>query len=230
MDKAQLESLLTRIDIWLLVFGIIVVIGVAGESFWGIRHWWNSRKLQVIQHAEEQSRGVEIAQLHKETAAANESAEKERLARIELEQQLVPRRLTANQRERLVGSLHGFTGGVTIVSPMLDPEATDFGDDFEVALKAAGWETLRIRDFITVKTGVSVGAFIGSGPLPGIRRLHEALNAAGIANNEVVIGEDEEQSTAPNFQAGYIYLLVKRKAQPQIRNSGNSGRGRDDHR
>jgi hypothetical protein len=85
MDKAQLETLLTRIDIWLLVFGIIVVIGVAGESFWGIRHWWNSRKLQVIQQAEEQSREAKIAQLRKEAAEIGKDAAgaKERAAKAE---------------------------------------------------------------------------------------------------------------------------------------------------
>jgi hypothetical protein len=158
----------------------------------------------------------EAALAEQHAAEANRTAERERLARVRLEQQLAPRRLTAVQRAKLVDSLGGFTGGATIVSPILDPEATDFGDDLDVALRAAGWETLRVRNFLTVKTGVSVGSFTGSRPLPGIKRLHEALSAAGIENDEVVIGTDEENTTSPHFQAGYIYLLVKRKPQPHI--------------
>jgi hypothetical protein len=62
MDKAQLDTLLGRIDVWLLIFGVVVVVGVAGESFFGIRHWWNSRKLQAIQRAED------LNQEHRELA------------------------------------------------------------------------------------------------------------------------------------------------------------------
>ena len=45
MDKAQIQAALEHIDVWLLVFGIIVVIGVGGESFFGIRHWWNGPQI-----------------------------------------------------------------------------------------------------------------------------------------------------------------------------------------
>ena len=74
MDKAEIEALLARIDVWLLVFGIIVVVGVAGESFFGIRHWWNSRKLQTIQRAEERTHEEEIARLNKEAGEARKTA------------------------------------------------------------------------------------------------------------------------------------------------------------
>jgi hypothetical protein len=92
MDKSELETLLSKIDIWLLVFGVIVVIGVAGESFFGIRHWWNSRKLQSLQQLENDTQRAEIVRLSKETAdanvrasEANQKAEEEKLARIKLE-------------------------------------------------------------------------------------------------------------------------------------------------
>lgn len=76
MDKSELEALLARIDVWLLIFGVIVVIGVAGESFFGIRHWWNSRKLQRIQNAESAAQREEIARLNREAGEARNSAAK----------------------------------------------------------------------------------------------------------------------------------------------------------
>jgi hypothetical protein len=76
MDKAGLEALLARIDIWLVVFGAVVVVGVAGESFFGVRHWWNSRKLQALQNAESEAQHGEIARLNNETAKARDSAAK----------------------------------------------------------------------------------------------------------------------------------------------------------
>ena len=85
MDKSQLEALLGKIDVWLLVFGAVVVIGVAGESFFGIRHWWNSRKLQAIQASEEQEREETIARLNREAADLHKQVEDERTARFEAE-------------------------------------------------------------------------------------------------------------------------------------------------
>jgi hypothetical protein len=69
MDKAQIQATLEHIDVWLLVFGIIVVIGVGGESIFGFRHWWNSRKLQSIQETGETKREETIANLNKDAAA-----------------------------------------------------------------------------------------------------------------------------------------------------------------
>lgn len=76
MDKSAIEALLARIDIWLLIFGVLVVIGVAGESFFGIRHWWNSRKLQTMQRTDELNLQAEIARLNKQAGDAFERAGK----------------------------------------------------------------------------------------------------------------------------------------------------------
>jgi len=57
-----------NIDFWLLVFGVIVVIGVGGESVLGIRHWWNSHKLDAIHETENETPRVEIARLNADAA------------------------------------------------------------------------------------------------------------------------------------------------------------------
>ena len=120
MDKAQIEALLARIDVWLLIFGVIVVVGVAGESFFGIRHWWNNRKLEAIQHTEDQQREEEIARLNKEAGAARETAGAavERAAALEVEalqlrKELVlqgPRAnlIAGDNRKKLVDALKPF--------------------------------------------------------------------------------------------------------------------------
>lgn len=74
MDKSQIEAFLSRIDVWLLIFGVIVVVGVADESFFGVRHWWNSRRLQTIQRTEDQQREQQIARLNKEAGEARKTA------------------------------------------------------------------------------------------------------------------------------------------------------------
>jgi|SRR6185437_6397051 len=49
MDKAALESSLHTLDILLIVFGVLVAIGVVGESVVGFLHWRRSNQLQAVQ-------------------------------------------------------------------------------------------------------------------------------------------------------------------------------------
>lgn len=108
MDKAQLQDLLARIDVWLLIFGVVVVIGVGGESFFGIRHWWNSRKLQRIEETEEKEREERIAALNHEAAALRQQAEAEKLARTKLEKEIAPRTLDDLTRKSMGNELLRF--------------------------------------------------------------------------------------------------------------------------
>jgi len=72
--KEVLEGIISRIDVWLLVFGIFVVIGVAGESVFGIRAWWNNRKLHTVLESIESLRAVEAAKFNQHAADANREA------------------------------------------------------------------------------------------------------------------------------------------------------------
>ena len=61
--KAELDAILVKFEIWLLLFGVLVVIGVGGESFFGIRTWWNNRKLQEVNRQLDQYRETELAEI-----------------------------------------------------------------------------------------------------------------------------------------------------------------------
>ena len=145
MDKAQIEALLARIDVWLLVFGVIVVIGVAGESFFGIRHWWNSRKLQTIQSADEQEREETIARLNEQAqsfqlqiAQANERTAK---AELELAKLKSPRVLTEEQQHELFVALKPFPNtAISIEFEYADGEAKALAAQLWTALNKAGWK------------------------------------------------------------------------------------------
>src|SRR5438876_1144476 len=71
VTKEALETLIGHLEVWALIFGAIVVIGVAGESIFGVRIWWNSRKLQAIQRTENLKLQTTLATLQKEVANAD---------------------------------------------------------------------------------------------------------------------------------------------------------------
>ena len=154
MDKTQIEALLARIDVWLLVFGVIVVIGVGGESFFGIRHWWNSRKLQALQRASDLAQERAIADARKDAAEANEKANSfqlqiaqanERAAKAEketaeLRDKMKGRRLSAIQKTKLSALLKPFAPAMVTLEFPGTPvgETADLGSDFSDAIAMAG--------------------------------------------------------------------------------------------
>jgi len=181
MDKTGLEALLARIDIWLLIFGFLVVVGVAGESYFGIRHWWNSRKLQALQSAESLSQQGEIERLKKESglissevakaneraAEANRIAESERLARVKLESRMAWRRIDGKEHDALVAQLKTHAGAVVEVFQHGELEASTFADDIIKTLRDSGW-AVRVT-----------GAGLVLPPQYGLRCIVNANSSAG---------------------------------------------------
>ncbi len=177
MDRSQIEALLARIDIWLLVFGIIVVAGVAGESIFGIRHWWNSRKLEAIQRQDELNLQADIARARTIAATAEENAanareraasaetraaeasrkaDEERIARLKIEALLAPRRISSEQEKVMKGELAKVRNPNLIFFVVIgSPETADFAADLERVFKSAGLS-------VTVRHGIMFGG-IGRG-------------------------------------------------------------------
>src|ERR1700687_4785067 len=140
MDKAQLHTLLARIDVWLLIFGVIVVVGVGGESFFGIRHLWNTRKFQAIKEAENRQREETIARLNQEAAQLRKDAEGLKADNLKLAAQIAPRRLTLGQQvktaENCARFKHLFKGkSIKLVSYSLDTEAFVLAEQVVAALR-----------------------------------------------------------------------------------------------
>jgi hypothetical protein len=75
VTKEALETLIRHLELGALVFGALVVIGVAGETIFGVRIWWNNRKLQKIQQSENTELQIKISGLQQKTAEADAKAE-----------------------------------------------------------------------------------------------------------------------------------------------------------
>lgn len=165
MDKATaLEHLIGGLEFWALIFGVIVVLGVAGESFFGIRIWWNSRKLQEAQRSANEALVAEIARLSAESsshqleiakaqqraaeaneraAEANEKAEHERLERMKIEEKLRPRHMSRERQAAISAKLIAF-GSIekaAIFCTNRDAEVVRFAQEIDAVLAAAGWQS-----------------------------------------------------------------------------------------
>lgn len=156
-----------------------------------------------------------IANLNNQTEALKQTNLLLSTRLVTLQNQSEARRLTGAQQEKLAGLLKGVQGGLAIVSPMADGEASDFADDFDKAIhNGAGWDTLRIKNRITEKYGLSLVTAEGTPPLNTLNVLGNALRAIGISYNVATV-KDGDASTSPHFQAGYLYLVVEHKPLPK---------------
>jgi hypothetical protein len=133
------------------------------------------------------------------------------IKRLELEQRVQPRRLTGDQKQALVKLLSGKVGGVAIVSSLLDAESSDYANDFDVALREAGWSTLRIKNRTVPAYGVCIATVEGTEPLEHAQWFSEALKAIGVEHEVRSISEPERATISPNFERGYLYLLIDKK-------------------
>jgi hypothetical protein len=100
MGKAALQASLNTLDVWLIIFGILVAIGAVGGSVAGYLHWRRSSQLQTILEAENLAQQKDIAQ-------ANARALEAQLA---LEQFKAPRNLTLEQQQRITSQMVPFKG------------------------------------------------------------------------------------------------------------------------
>ena len=83
MDKSSLVELINWLEKMSALFGVIVAIGVVGESYFGVRLLWNNFKLQRIQETEnvKAKRETEVMALQVEAQKkANLDLQKEILA------------------------------------------------------------------------------------------------------------------------------------------------------
>ncbi len=61
--RDAIGTLLDSFEVWVIIFGILVVVGVGGETVYGVRIWWNNRKLHTIERSIDDLRQTEIAAL-----------------------------------------------------------------------------------------------------------------------------------------------------------------------
>jgi hypothetical protein len=236
--KEALETSLQHIDVLLQIFAVIVAVGVLGEAVFGVRHVLLSRRLRVIEKAEDLQHRLTIAGLQrdgeslkktandaeqkaegfrlqiaqaneraanaeKEVARLNELAERERLARIKIEEKLAPRSLGQKQQGRIASELKTFAGQEfdVFTHRLDDPEAVNFSVQLVDILRAAGW----VRNgkggqrwWMTEGVFVGVPKNASTRTTQAVGSLVSALSAEGIlAANHNPYPEEGDKETIP---------------------------------
>jgi hypothetical protein len=136
MDDA---TLLLWIDRGKILAGFFVAIGVAGEFLGDFISTPIIKRRDDAQQAQIAQLGRDAAEANARAAEANRVAEEEKVARLKLQAQIAPRRLTAEQIAKLASLLKPFGGSslsldVTAASGL---EGTNLADDMIVALNNA---------------------------------------------------------------------------------------------
>ena len=165
--KEALEASLRRYDIWLIVFGALVVIGVAGESVFGFLHWRRSGDLSTLQNAENLKLQERAANAERDAAAAKsgvarlelEAAEaKQRAAEasLELAKFKAPRKLSTEQEKRILAKLAQYPAQQFAPFSFTDREAGDLLDQIANVLLSAKWALAEPQSMLRMgKAGIT---------------------------------------------------------------------------
>jgi hypothetical protein len=127
-----------------VICGAVIALGVYGEYTYASTGARANAQLQSISERE-------IADLNKESATLRKDAEDERLKRVEIEERVAWRRLTAQQQSEITSRQKAFSAETASVwCEAGDIEAATFASDIASALRAAKWKVLGPGSVITV--------------------------------------------------------------------------------
>jgi hypothetical protein len=211
------------------VFEILVMVGVAGELLGDGGVFAFSRALQTISDrdlaemknrlelstatlsadmhfmdaistANQDALHLEISKVEQEAARFNEVAERERLARVKVEEQLAWRTLSPVQKETLVAAMRPFPGTrVHITCIVGDAEGGAYAEDFDEIVRRAGWKTTEVSP-----SGMLVQGSAPHGLILEYRDLKGAAETLLAALTEIGI---KPSAVGPTEQKGYDIVL-----------------------
>jgi hypothetical protein len=197
---------------------ILIVVGVAGEMFAEVMISDADRNIEAFNtatladerretalalaraaEAELTASGFDllIAEARKDAAESKKDAESERLARVRLQEDIAPRRLTSDERKKLSEATAQSAGIVALIQyGGNDTEANAFGVDIATALSLAHWrptdpmEVLEMREgplkFGTspqAPTGVDIEACPNEASRKAAKSVHDGLTGLGFSTS-----------------------------------------------
>ena len=194
IKKIMSSSLIESAAFW---FGVVTVAATAIAALAGSLSWYFSYKVSSAKDAAllrfQTESKVAISAADARAAEANEKAERERLARIRLEEDLAWRRLSKEQEHLIASQVTKFSGQiVSFWYGQGDKEAETFAWELARALNAAGWKVFSPAGLITMasaghifgstspqKTGISIASTDDKSGMDASQTLVRALLSLG---------------------------------------------------
>jgi hypothetical protein len=132
-------------------------------------------------------------QLRKENLELQLAVEKERAARLRLEERLGPRHIGAAQRHTMQSALAGFRGQkVSIVTPSGDPEIGGFASEIKATLEAAGMAVSIAPALVFGKPQSGIALDVGANRRQFATALAKAFVDAGVCTGPVSASEPDD--------------------------------------
>ena len=214
--KDALETFISRIDIWLIVVGIIVVVGVAGESICGYIALLNNRKLQKVQHSIDELRRAETAFFSNQAAESNERSKRLESENLllrskvaEHESRLQPRRITPTRKTMVSALLKTSTNGkVSVAADLMgrNSEILGYATDVRDMMTNAGFDVGELENLYSPKEsaplGISVCVRDWDNPITNAAIILTALTSAGI---------DAKRCNSPSAQTNTVQIIIGAK-------------------
>jgi hypothetical protein len=158
LEKESLEAAMNGYEKWLIFFGILVAIGVIGESIFGFLQFRRSGQLHDVQRAENLLLQQQVADAQKQAAdsskylaeanrraadAQTQAAAAEKQAadsKLALERFKAPRHLSPQQMETIIETARHAAGTAFTLGVYNDKESIDLMGQISQALIGAGWK------------------------------------------------------------------------------------------
>jgi hypothetical protein len=132
-------------------------------------------------------------QLRKENLELQLTVEKERAARLQLEERLAPRHMGAAQRQTIQSELASFRGQkVSIVTHSGDPEIGAFASEIKATLEAAGMTVSSTPALIFGKPQPGIALDVGANRRQFATALAKAFVDAGVCSGPVSASEPDD--------------------------------------
>jgi hypothetical protein len=132
-------------------------------------------------------------QLRKENLELQLVVEKERIARLRLEQQVGSRHVGAAQRQTIVSDLAGFQGQkVSIVTLPGDPEIAAFAGEIKATLEAAGMVVTDAPPLVSVKPERGIAWEVGARRRQFATALAKAFVVGGVSSGPISATESDQ--------------------------------------
>jgi hypothetical protein len=149
--KDAIEAGISSLDVRLIVFGAIVLIGIAGETWYGVRTWWGKERDRIESEKDRQATAISD-QLKLEIADANKATEEIRNENLKLQEKLAPRFITPEQQSGLRAELSKLgPRDLDVITCGDSPEIFRFEQLLISPIKLAGWN---VRVWTVVGGGI----------------------------------------------------------------------------